>query len=122
MSDVTGLVAAFMTWRTTQRDVRKAQKVGQATSIETAKAKHKESFYSMLKLMADVATYAPNHSCCCFSAVSSILFCGGRLALLAQVLSAVCVDDMDGMVEQAWLARWVYWCDGSNRRAVLVSF
>ena len=57
MSDVTGMVAAFMAWRATQRDVQEAKKQGQEVSIETAKAKRKESFYSMLKLMADVATY-----------------------------------------------------------------
>ena len=57
MSDVTGLVAAFMAWRATQRDVQSAKEQGQDVSLETAKAKRKESFYSMLKLMADVATY-----------------------------------------------------------------
>lgn len=72
MSDVTGLVAALLAWRKSQQAV--ADAVNHATqdsagnnSIETAKAKRKESFYSMLKLIADVATYAA-HSCCFESA------------------------------------------------------
>ena len=39
MSDVTGLVAAFMAWRATQREVQKAKGQGQEVSFETAKAK-----------------------------------------------------------------------------------
>ncbi len=119
MSDVTGLVAAFMAWRATQRGVYKAQQGGETTSIKAAKAKHKESFYSMLKLMADVATYATIPLRLLRYFLNLIL---RWLALLAQVLPAMCVDDMDAVVEQTWLARWVYWGDGSDRCAVLVSF
>jgi hypothetical protein len=104
MSDVTGLVAAFMAWRATQRDVHTAKQDGEATPIETAKAKHKENFYSMLKLMADVATYAKLPVASAQPHPQSCLEDGRLLVVLAQVLPAVCVDDMDAMVEQAWLA------------------
>jgi hypothetical protein len=57
MSDVTGLVAAYMAWSKDRQAVSALKGGSSSTALESAEAKRKESFYSMLKLMADVATY-----------------------------------------------------------------
>lgn len=57
MSDVTGLVAAYMAWSKDRQAVSALKSGSSSTALESAEAKRKESFYSMLKLMADVATY-----------------------------------------------------------------
>jgi len=59
MSDVTGLVAAYMAWAKDRQAVSALKGGSSSTALESAEAKRKESFYSMLKLMADVATYEP---------------------------------------------------------------
>ena len=56
MSDVTGLVLAVRSYAAAQRAVGGAKG---DDAIAAARAKRRESWYSMLKLMADVATYFP---------------------------------------------------------------